>query len=185
MKNIETAVELVRTLATYLLTLNRDTREFRPMPVIMPGEEGMQVFTEELRRSDLAYLAETVAIVHKGESEGEAAQFSSLAEAATFRHHLGVTKDFYAVVSGNTQLFGIQAKVRTGEYRVGVTIGEIILSFYEVVLEAEEMGFDSTEAAGYRAQTLSEQEGFIASPMMESMRANFLSTHRSPRTKVA
>jgi len=174
MKEIETAAELVQTLATNLSTLNRDTRESRPMPVITPGVESMEVFTGELRRSDLAHLAEAVAIAHKHDSR--------------------VMKDFYAVasISSNASLLDIPAKVKNGEYKVGVRIGEIVVTLYGLIFEAEEMGFAGTEAIGYRAQTLSEQKGigenhldFVLSPMMEKMRSDFLSTHRLPQTKMA
>lgn len=191
MPKIETAVELVQTLATDLLTLNRDTRESRPMPVITPGVESMEVFTGELRRSDLAHLAEAVAIAHRGESKGDDAGFS-LTEAARFKHDSRVMKDFYAVVSSNASLLNIPARVKNGEYKVGVTIGEIVVTFYGLLFEAEEMGFDGTEAIGYRAHTLSEQKGigenqldFVLSPMMERMRSDFLSTQHAPRTKIA
>lgn len=193
MKEIETAVELVQTLATNLLTLNRDTRESRPMPVINPGSESGQVlvFTGELVRSDLAHLAEAVALVHMGESKGEDAGFS-LTEAARFKHGSRVMKDFYAVVFSNASLLNTPARVKNGEYKAGVTIGEILVTFYGLVFEAEGMGFDGTEAIGYRAHTLSEQKGMgenhldvVLSPMMEKMRSDFLSTQHAPRTKIA
>ena len=193
MKEIETAAELVQTLATNLSTLNRDTRESRPMPVITPGVESMEVFTGELRRSDLAHLAEAVAIAHRGESKGDDAGFS-LTEAARFKHDSRVMKDFYAVasISSNASLLDIPAKVKNGEYKVGVRIGEIVVTLYGLIFEAEEMGFAGTEAIGCRAQTLSEQKGigenhldFVLSPMMEKMRSDFLSTHRLPQTKMA
>lgn len=196
MPEIETAEGLAGFLTTNPSLLNRDTNEPTSKPIIMSGTESMQVFTEELKGSGFTNLAEAVAIVHKGESQGEDAKFSSLTEAATFRNRLKVMKDIYAVVSDNGPLFGIQARVNTGEYRVGVTIGEIVLNLYEVVLEAEEIGFDGTESIGHRAHTLSEQKGigknhldFVLSPMMESMRLKYLSVlerrRRERQTKVA
>lgn len=200
MQEIETAKELARFLTTNPSLLNRDTNEPTLKPIIMSGTESMQVFTEELKRSGFTNLAEAVAIVHKGESQGEDAKFSSLTEAASFRNRLKVMKDIYAMVSDNGPLFGIQARVNTGEYRVGVTVGEIVFTFYETIREAEESGFDSSEVAGYRAQTLSEQKGmpigeeektqdFILSPMMESMRLKYLSVlerqRRERQIKVA
>ncbi|MBI2196861.1 hypothetical protein HYU45_04625 [Candidatus Daviesbacteria bacterium] len=183
MPKIETAAELVQTLTTSLSSLNRDTCVSRPMPVIRSEAESMQIFTEELKRSDLPHLAEAVAIVHRGESKGKDAGFS-LTEAARFRSRLKIMRDFYAVASmpSNVSLLDVPAKVKNGEYRVGVTIGEIAVTLYELVFEAEGMDFDGTEATGYRAQTLSEQTGigknhldFVLSPMME----------RLPNTRIA
>lgn len=184
MPEIETAEGLARFLTTNPSLLNRDTNEPTSKPIIMSGTESMQVFTEELIRGDLAHLAEAVARVHRGESKGKDAGFS-LTEAARFKHDSRVMKDFYAVVSSNASLLNIPARVKNGEYKVGVTIGEIVVTLYGLLFEAEEMGFGSTEAAGYRADTLINQAGFVPSPEMEIMQSKFLSIHRLPRTKMA
>lgn len=198
-----TAEKLVNNLATKLTYLNRDTdahlirlkdkkdkrdpntREPRRMPDINP-EKSMWSLVKAMRENGFPSLALAIAAVHVGELRiKDGRGFPSNVRAARFRICLGAVEDASLIFSQNdASLLNGQIK-GANAYRIGATPGEVALTYSEMDTEARLLGFENIVAAGYRADTLINQEGFIPSPGMELMRSKFLSIHRLPRTKMA
>lgn len=169
-RNPTTAESLVAELTTHSSTLNLDTHQERPMPSIIPGKGCVPPFIKALRESRFINLAIAIAVAHGGEWRiRHGKNFLNKAQAGRFQACMPIVADFFSITSKNASMLNTAAKVGSiNEYRggAGTTIGQIVLSFYEMYLDSIIGDSAMIESADLRVDTLSKQNGFVLSPIM-------------------
>jgi len=168
-----TAKELVHGVGRCLSTLNFDIHITRDMPSILPGEQGIKLFTESLRRSHFVSLAEAIEIVHSGQKrDKKGKRFPNKQESEKFRVNSKVITDMAFTLRENADLLDQHMATRNGTYRGDETrVGELVLTFYELVLGKLKTDSD-TYPANQRASTLSQVPSFACSPLMQRVNQN-------------
>lgn len=176
----KTAKEIVHALGRDLSTLNWDINLTRNMPPILPGEVGVKTFAQTLRGNLFRNLADAIEVVHSGEKKiRKGKRFPSKQEAAIFKTHSRILADMAYVIGENSQLLDTRVALPEGIYRGNNTrVGELVLTFYELILEKLQSSFDGTYPANQRAFRLTQIPKFIASPLIQRVNAD-------PNAKVA
>lgn len=163
-----TAKKLIHVIGANLSTLNPDINLTRKMPSILPGNKGVRNFVEALRESLFPNIANTIEVVHIGETRSRRGKrFPSRQEAEAFSTASAVLADMACAVGENAHLLDKHMTVvPEGHYRGGRTkVGELVLTFYELYLQVPSSQF-MLEVAVQRVRSLAGQEGFVSSSLM-------------------
>lgn len=172
---VRTAKELIHTLGANLSTLNTDISSTGQMPSIEPGEIGVEVFIGSLKRRHFNDLARAIDVVHRGELRiKKGKNFPSVQEKNKFHNSAEVIRDLSTVVEDNASLLNTFASsIPTMHYKGSTTrIGELVLTFYDLFLEALADRGGSLSNARQRSATLSKQKRFVLSPIMKIVNQN-------------
>lgn len=163
---------LVYALGINLSTLNLDINLRREMPPLMFGED-LNFFTEALKYGGFRNLSKAIEVVHGEEIRNKKGEDSLRgAEDPQLKVYSRVIADLSRTVSDNLSLLDSRAIVDEGTYRGKETrIGELVLTFYEITLRSlvDKSYYYSPQVQ--RVDTLSEQEGFVLSPMMKKVQS--------------
>lgn len=167
-----TAKELIHFLGRKMSVLNFDTKQTEKMPGIDPGERGVTGFIAELNGRDMPELAKAFEIVHTGEKRLKKEKRSPTPQMELqFTNYRMILQDLASTAGINTELLDANITKLPDEYGQGEEkIGEIILSYYELLLKGVNNPNQPWKGVILqRVNTLKKQGSFRISKTMEKI----------------